>query len=88
MTLEEIRHALEHALLHNGEMHRELYEYELEEHVDYWKASMWRDRDEFLFVVDVRTAESLRMLTSFGPLALAVAICWFARAMSPKAMSS
>ena len=54
MTLEEIRHALEHALLHEGEMHRELYEYELEEHVDSWKASMWRDRDEFLFVVDVR----------------------------------
>jgi len=31
MTLKEIRHALEHALLHEGEMHRELYEYELEE---------------------------------------------------------
>ena len=57
MTLKEIRHALEHALLHNGEMHRELYEYELEEHVDYWKASMQRDRDEFLFVVDVRMNE-------------------------------
>jgi hypothetical protein len=60
MTLKEIRHALEHALLHNGEMHRELYEYELEEHVDYWKASMQRDRDEFLFVVDVRMNEVTR----------------------------
>jgi hypothetical protein len=38
-------------------MNRELYEYELEEHVDYWKASMRRDRDEFLFVVDVRMNE-------------------------------
>ena len=57
MTLKEIHHALEHALLHNGEMHRELYEYELEEHVEYWKASMQRDRDEFLFVVDVRMNE-------------------------------
>ena len=57
MTLEEIRQALEHALLHEGEMHRELYEYELEEHVDYWKASMPRDQDEFLFVVDVRMNE-------------------------------
>ena len=47
MTLEELRHALEHALLHNGEMHRELYEYELEEHVDSWEASMRWDRDEF-----------------------------------------
>lgn len=60
MTLEEIRQALEHALLHNGEMHRELYEYEMEEHVDYWKASMRRDRDELLFVVDVRMNEVTR----------------------------
>jgi hypothetical protein len=60
MTLKEIRHALEHALLHEGEMHRELYEYELEEHVDYWKASMRRDRDQFLFVVDVRMNEVTR----------------------------
>jgi len=60
MTLEEIRHALEHALLHKGEMHRELYEYELEEHVDYWKASMRRDRDDFLFVVDVRMNDVTR----------------------------
>jgi hypothetical protein len=45
MTLKEIRRALEHALLEEGEMHRELYEYELEEHVDYWSASMRRDRD-------------------------------------------
>ena len=60
MTLEEIRHALEHALLHKGEMHRELYEYELEEHVNYWKASMRRDRDDFLFVVDVRMNDVTR----------------------------
>lgn len=57
MTLKEIRQALERTLLHEGEMHRKLYEYELEEHVDYWKASMRRDRDEFLFVVDVRRNE-------------------------------
>jgi len=60
MTLKEIRQALEHALLHQGEMHRELYEYELEEHVDYWKASMRRDGDEFLFVVDARMNEVTR----------------------------
>ena len=54
MALKEIRRTLEQALLHEGEMHHELYEYELEEHVDYWKDSMRRDRDEFLFVVDVR----------------------------------
>ena len=58
MTLKEIRQVLEHALLHNGAMHRELYEYELEEDVDYWQASMRRDRDEFLFVVDVRMNET------------------------------
>lgn len=60
MALKEIRRTLEQALLHEGEMHHELYEYELEEHVDYWKDSMRRDRDEFLFVVDVRMNRVVR----------------------------
>ena len=64
MKLKEICHALERTLLHDGEMHHELYEYELEEHVDYWKASMWRDRDEFLFVVDVRTNTVTRQINA------------------------
>lgn len=55
MLLKQIHKALERALLHDGELRRELYEYELEDHLDYWKQSMIRDQDEFLFVVTVRT---------------------------------
>lgn len=52
MTLKEIQDILERVLLQDDEMSRALYEWEMEEHVDYWFASMRRDRDEFLFVVD------------------------------------
>lgn len=54
LTLRQICHALEVALLHDGEMHRALYAWEMEEHVDDWRASMQRDRDAYLFVVNVR----------------------------------
>ena len=55
LLLKQIHKALERALLHDGELRDELYEYELEDHLDYWKHSMLRDQDEFLFVVTVRT---------------------------------
>lgn len=55
MLLKQIRKALERAFLHDGELCEELYEYDLEQHVDYWKKSMFRDQDEFLFVATVRT---------------------------------
>ena len=47
----KIENALRKALLLNGEMSDELFEYELEENVDYWKKNMEKDKDEFLFVV-------------------------------------
>ena len=46
-----IENALRKALLLNGKMSDGLFEYELEEHVEYWKENMKRDKDEFLFVV-------------------------------------
>jgi hypothetical protein len=55
MLLKQIRQTLERALLHNGELREELYEYDLEQHIDYWKQSMIRDQDEFLFVAAVHT---------------------------------
>ena len=55
MLLKQIHKALERALLHDGELRRELYEYDLEQHIDYWKQSMIRDQDDFLFVVAVHT---------------------------------
>lgn len=42
---------LEQVLLHDGEMRRELYEFELEEMLDNLKSSMAEDRDDFIFAV-------------------------------------
>jgi len=39
------------ALLENGEMAYSLYEYELEEHIDYWYDGLKADHDDFVFVV-------------------------------------
>jgi len=49
--MSRIENALRKALLLNGEMSDGLFEYELEEHIDYWKKNMTKDKDEFLFVV-------------------------------------
>ncbi|OWY68062.1 hypothetical protein B7486_28185 [cyanobacterium TDX16] len=46
-----IENLLRKALLHNGKMEYGLYEYELEEHIDYWYKGLKADRDEFVFVV-------------------------------------
>lgn len=42
---------LEKALLHGGEMQRDLYEYELEEMLDELKSSMTQDKDDYIFAV-------------------------------------
>lgn len=46
-----IENLLRKALLQNGKMEYGLYEYELEEHIDYWYKGLQADRDEFVFVV-------------------------------------
>lgn len=48
---ERIENLLRKALLQNGKMEYGLYEYELEEHIDYWYKGLKADRDEFVFVV-------------------------------------
>ena len=52
-TVKKIQKSLENALINDCEMSYELYEYELEEHIDYWKSSMIVDGDEFIFAVSV-----------------------------------
>lgn len=47
----KIENLLRKALLQNGSMERGLYEYELEEHIDYWYEGLKVDRDNFVFVV-------------------------------------
>ncbi len=42
---------LRKALLDSGQMNRELYEYELEPHLDYWYQGLLDDRNDFVFAV-------------------------------------
>jgi hypothetical protein len=68
MTLKEICDVLEHVLLQDGEMDRALYEWEMEEHVDYWTAKMRQNQSEYLIVADV----SMNMVTGQPRAALLV----------------
>jgi hypothetical protein len=47
----KIESLLRKALLEEGKMEYSLYEYELEEHIDYWYDGLKADRDDFVFVV-------------------------------------
>jgi hypothetical protein len=51
MAKNSTKRLLEQALLHEGEMQHELYEYELAEMLDDLKSSMAQDKDEFIFAV-------------------------------------
>ena len=60
--ISRIENALRKALLLNGEMSDGLFEYELEEHVDFWKTNMKKDKDEFLFVVTENNGDVAMLL--------------------------
>ena len=49
--MNQIENELRKALLLNGEMSYELFEYELKEHIDYWKKGVKQDKEEFMFAV-------------------------------------
>ncbi|NJL37676.1 MAG: hypothetical protein HC840_04355 [Leptolyngbyaceae cyanobacterium RM2_2_4] len=51
MMSKKIESLLRKALLEDGEMAYSLYEYELEEHIDYWYDGLKADHDDFVFVV-------------------------------------
>jgi hypothetical protein len=53
---------LRKALLQGGKMERALYEYELEEHIDYWYEGLKADRDEFVFVVTENSGDVAMVL--------------------------
>lgn len=57
-----IENKLRKALLLNGEMSYDLFEYELKEHIDYWKKSLKQDMDEFLFVVTENSGDVAMLL--------------------------
>jgi hypothetical protein len=58
----KIENELRKALLLSGEMSYDLFEYELEEHIDYWKKSLKKDKDEFLFVVTENNGDVAMLL--------------------------
>jgi hypothetical protein len=51
MSKKKIETLLKQSLLQNGKMEHDLYEFELEEHIDYWYKGLQADGDEFVFVV-------------------------------------
>ena len=48
VSKKKIANLLRKALLQGGKMEHGLYEYELEEHIDYWYEGLKTDRDEFV----------------------------------------
>ena len=64
-----IQNILHNGLLLNGEMEDTLYEYELSEHIDYWKEGLHRDKEEFVFVVNERQGDvAMVLITNTGTL--------------------
>ena len=46
-----IKNSLHNALLLDEAMSQELYEFELEEHLNFWKKGLIKDKEDFVFVV-------------------------------------
>ena len=58
----DIQARLFNALLLDGPMTQALYEWELEEHVGYWRKGMLWDKDDFLIVVTEHTGDVAMLL--------------------------
>ncbi|MDA1043917.1 MAG: hypothetical protein O3C57_01700 [Verrucomicrobia bacterium] len=57
-----IENRLRKALLQNGKMEHSLYEFELEEHLEYWYQGLKTDRDEFVFAVTENSGDVAMVL--------------------------
>ena len=62
MKKRKIENLLREALLQGGKMELALYEYELEEHIEYWYEGLKADRDEFVFVVTENSGDVAMVL--------------------------
>jgi exoribonuclease II len=62
MRTKEIKKLLRAALLQDGKMDYGLYEYDMEEHIDYWYAGLQQDQDEFVFAVNENTGHVAMVL--------------------------
>ncbi len=58
----QIESVLYKALLLDGKMEHRLYEYELEEHITYWKKGLKKDNEDFVFVVSERDGDVAMLL--------------------------
>lgn len=58
----EIKRQLQKALLQDGKMEYSLYEYDMEEHFDYWFEGLKQDKDEFVFVINENTGHVAMVL--------------------------
>jgi uridine kinase len=57
-----IENELRKVLLLNGKMSYNLFEYELEENINYWKKSLKKDKNEFLFVMTENNGDVAMLL--------------------------
>jgi hypothetical protein len=62
MKKRKIANTLRKALLEDGKMERALYEYELEEHLDYWYEGLKSDREQFVFAVTENSGDVAMVL--------------------------
>ena len=62
MKQKKIANTLRKALLEDGKMERTLYEYELEEHIDYWYEGLKSDREQFVFAITENTGHVAMVL--------------------------
>jgi hypothetical protein len=62
MKKRRIERLLCEALLRGGKMELALYEYEIEEHIEYWYEGLKADRDEFVFVVTENSGDVAMVL--------------------------
>ena len=62
MTVKKIEKLLKQALLDDGEMRHELYEYEMEEHLGEWISSLVEDKDDYIFAVTENSGDVAMIL--------------------------
>ena len=62
MEQSRIENVLVEALLGDGQMAYALYEYDLEEYLDDWYASMAQDKNDFLFAVNENSGDVAMVL--------------------------
>ena len=66
MRKRKVEKLLREALLQDGKMELALYEYELEEHIEYWYEGLKADRDEFVFAVTENSGDVAMVLITKG----------------------